>query len=294
MLLLILIATVFYPEKLFVLPKTAIESITLTSSFSDICLKMDGENALYRKIHPKVFVRKECSDSLIISSDSLHPTESLLRFDLNGDGKPETIRFRENVLTITSPRKRAEKYENVLSFVFYDIDNNGSLDLIYVDTDSVLHVFHNKSRIKNHAIVYSDKPYTLNYISNGTTYSINVIPYVFQGKIPLSNRKTVLIEYNGVTVPLKRGKVINLNKIKNPLKYVTYENDTLKLGISLSQKTNYSIEVIGNKTKNTFAKGTLPAGSYRFEYFAGSLKKGKYTVKIKLNDRVFTKEISVK
>ncbi len=294
MIFLILFATIFYPTGDVVLPLTNVQDVRLLSKPVGICLKIDGEYALYKKIHSNVFVRKYCFDSLMLQSDSTRVNPEFFKFDLNGDGKLEKIRFKNSTLTITPVRGKSETYHNVLSFVFYDIDDNGSLDLIYVDSVFMLHILRNGARIKNYSIVYANEPYDIFYKSGRKTYHVHVLPHIIQGKIPLEAWGQVFLGYNGTAVPLSSGKIVNLNKLENPIQYLKYENDTLKVGISLSEKTNYSITVLGNKMKNTVAGGTLPRGTYRFEYFVGTLKQGKYRVEIMLNDRVFIRELTIK
>ncbi|GEM_PF-6858115 len=289
----ILWAAIFIQTKNIVLPHTNVEDVRLAKDYSGVCLKIDGEYALYKKIWKKVFVRKTCDDSLIILPDTSKKITSF-RFDLNGDGKIETVSFKKGILTIARTGNKPERYSDIKSFVFYDVDNNGSLDLIYVDTDNILHVLLNKYRVQNYALIYSPRHFTVNYISRKRTYPVTVYPYLVEGKIPLYGWDKVYLVYQGSKMPLKSGKTINLYNVENPVRFIVYENDTLKLGITLSEKQNYIIEINGQDSKRKIAEGILPQGVYRFEYFVGPLKRGKHRLVITLGKRTFTREISVK
>ncbi len=290
---IILSAAIFIQAKDVVLPHTGVEDVKLAKDYSGICLKIDGEYALYKKISPNVFVRQICNDSLMIFPDTTYTTFSF-RFDLNGDGRIEILTLKKGILSIKQTGKKIELYSALKSFVFYDIDDNGSLDLIYVDSSNVLHILTNRYRMKNYTLVYSPAQFTVNYIFGKRKYPVTVYPEFLQAKVSLSGWDKIYIVYQGSTMPLERGKTVNLYNVENPIGSIVYKNDTLKLEISLPDRQHYTIEIKGTDYKNSIAEGVLPQGIYRFEYFVGPLSKGKYSVIITLGKRTFTREISVK
>lgn len=292
MFLILIIGAIFIPAKNIVLPRKNIEEIRHVRDYSGLYLKIDGEYAFYKKIGKGVFVRKTFKDSLIFAKDTSKDVPEF-RFDLDGDGEFEIVRFLKGNLIIKKTRKTIETYTGVKSFIFYDINGDKSLDLLYVDTSNVLNIFQNKYRIKKSAMVYSPERFTVNYVNSKRTYSITVYPYILQPLIPTGGWQRAFINFNETTIPLEKGKTVNLYNIENPINSITYENDTLKLEISLSRGESYAIYIKSKNRKKQVAEGSLPQGVYRFKYFIGTLTKGKHTIIITIGNRTFMRRIDV-
>lgn len=283
---------IFIERHNIVLPRTNIKYVQNTPESSGIMLYIDREWAYYKNIAPLVFVRKSRNDSIKIT-----PSNTLLKsfsFDLNGDGRFERITFERGTLLITSGKDVLNKFNNVKSFVFYDVDNNGSLDLLYTDSQNNLHFLKNKGRIPDHAIIKSAKEYELVYIKGKKKYQVKINPYIFSGVIPLYGFDKVYIVYNGTKFPLKKGSMINTHEINSPIKYATFKDDTLKLSLKFIEKTTYSIYLKSEDKTIKIADGTLPEGTYNFDYLVGKMEKGKYILLLKTNDNEFTKNVIVK
>ncbi len=289
-LLMLLSGFLFSPGRRIIIPKTGITEVRNVCTETGISLIIDGEWAFYQKISKDVFVRKALIDSLACA-DSILP--AFFKFDLDGDGKFERITFNKNSLKIQNLKGKKETYKGVSSFAFYDTDNNGSPDLFYTDTSGTLHFLKNRHRIKNFAVVLSRDSFIIEYYTKRKKYPVTVYPWITRGIIPLYGWKKVVLRYKNSSITLSRGMVVNTEKLASPVENVSYESDTLKISINLSQKATYSINILGKDTLN-IAKGTLPKGAYKFEYYVGPLKKGTYKVQLKLNKKDFYTEFPVK
>ncbi len=287
--LLILLA-LFKPQKDIVIPHTGITKIQNACSGKGLLLMIDNEWAYYKQIGKNVFVRRDINDSLFCKDTSI---QKAFKFDLDGDGKFEKISYKKNTLRITNYRLKTETYRNVLSFAFYDADNNGTPDLFYTDTNKTLHFLRNTKSNKNFSFVKSRELYTILYFTKRKKYTITVHPALLEGIIPLTGWEKTILKYKNSTIEISKGMVINTEKLASPIEYVDFINDTLKISFNLSHNVTYNISIIGKDTVKV-AEGTLPKGAYRFEYYVGPLKKGTYKVKLSINKKDFFADFVVK
>ena len=287
---LIISLSLFRPYRNVVLPRTGITGIQNACSQDGVLLFIDGEWAFYRKIGKNVFVRRSLNDSLFCEDTVLPRT---LKYDLDGDGKFEKIFFRKSILKITDYRQNTIVYRHVASFVFYDINNDGTLDFLYTDKNGYLHTLKNINSNKNFAFIKSREPFEIMYYTKRRKYRIKLYPAIVQGIIPLKGWKKIELKYHNVNINLSKGSVINTEKLESPIDYVDFVNDTLKISFNLSTNATYNISILGKDTIQ-IAHGTLPKGAYRFEYYVGPLEKGFYKIKLTLNKEDFFADFVVK
>ncbi len=282
--------SLFRPYYNVVLPRTGITRIQNACGKDGILFFIDGEWAFYRKIGENVFVRQSLNDSLFCK-DTVLP--HALKYDLDGDGKFEKIFFRKSILRITDYRQNTTVYKHVASFVFYDVNNDGALDLFYTDKSGHLHTLKNINSNRNFALIKSREPFEIMYYTKRRKYGIKLYPAVIQGIIPLKGWKKIELKYHNVSIDLSKGSVINTEKLKSPIDYVNFVNDTLKIAFNLNTNATYNISILGKDTIQ-IAHGTLPKGAYRFEYYVGRLEKGFYKIKLTLNKEDFFADFVVK
>ena len=289
--LLLLKSPVFIKNNDIVLPHTNVRLVRNAPLSSGIMLYIDGKWAYYEHIAPLVFVRK----SISYTEDTLESGIEIqqMPFDLNGDGKFERITFKNATLTINQGGRPIHTFYNVKSFVFFDCDNNNSLDLLYTDKEDNLYFFKNTSSISNYATIKSKKTYEILYSAGKRTYKVQINPYIFSGIIPLNGWDRVMVMYNNIKIPLKKGSLINTEEAISPIEHVSFNNDTLKLSLKFVEKTTYTIYLRSKNKVINIADGTLPEGTYNFDYFVGKLQKGEYTLSLKTNNKEFNKKITV-